>query len=742
MEEESGAYKILLDRSMYELFRQELDAETHLISEGLLKIEREKRVDKTIDSLMRATHSIKGAARVIQLEPIVQLAHAFEDGLTAIKKEELPISEGYIDILLKGVDILLELGKVPLEEVKEWCLKNLLISEFIKEVRSFPNKEIVTPYTPKQLIHQPELTSIQEERTLKVSSKRLNRLMGIAGEMAIESLWLQPFEKGLINIKNKLSTHSQTTKRLREALKETNLNEKAEERLTELQKEETIYREGLESSIADFEMFIRRHSSLSERLWGEIIDIRMRPLADGVKTFPRFVRDLSHELGKKAHLEISGEAIPVDRDILEKLEAPLLHLLRNAIDHGIEPPETRIKMGKAAEGMIKLESTQQAGMLFIKVTDDGQGIDVQSLREKIVRENLITAEVAKNLTTAEILDFLLLPGFTTASKVTEISGRGVGLNVVQTMLQTVGGTLRITSEKERYTTFTLQLPLTLSLIRSLLVEIGGEPYAFPLSRIDRALLMKKSEIKTCENKNYFHYEGKNIGLLFGNDLFEFPEENVDKETISIIILSDRTASYALAVDKFIGEKDLVVQEIDPLLGKIPGISSGAFMEDGSPLLIIDVEDLIRLIDQNLLQSSQGINNPEDREKKSIRKKRILVVDDSITVREVECRLLEAYGYEVHSAINGIDGCNALRMGNYDLVITDVDMPRMNGLEFVKMIKAEENLKKIPVIMVSYKDRSEDRKSGLEAGADHYLTKSSFHDETLLKAVIELIGNGK
>jgi two-component system sensor histidine kinase and response regulator WspE len=429
----------------------------------------------------------------------------------------------------------------------------------------------------------------------------------------------------------------------------------------------------------------------------------------------------------------------VDRDILERLEAPLTHLLRNAVDHGIESVAERLAAGKPAEGLVRLEAVHQGGMLSITVSDDGRGVDFERLRTKIVYKQLVSPDMAPQLTEAELIEFLFLPSFSTSDTVTELSGRGVGLNIVQNMIQEVGGSLRAVSKPGKGMTFYLQLPLTLSVIRTLLVEISGEPYALPLARIDRIAMVEPETIAVVENRQFFTIDGQNIGLVVGHQVLELPASSYDAKALPVIVISDRLSCYGLVVDRFLGERDLVVRPLDSRLGKVKNISAAALLEDGSPVLLLDVEDMVRSID-HLLANGQ-ISQISRRTERMVPKaqKRVLVVDDSITVREMERKLLQNKGYVVEVAVNGMDGWNALRTGNFNLVVTDIDMPRMNGIELIAQVKQHANLKSLPVIIVSYKDREEDRMRGLEVGADYYLTKSSFHDDTFLNAVRDLIG---
>jgi two-component system sensor histidine kinase and response regulator WspE len=324
------------------------------------------------------------------------------------------------------------------------------------------------------------------------------------------------------------------------------------------------------------------------------------------------------------------------------------------------------------------------------------------------------------------------------STVTDISGRGVGLDVVRDMLTLVRGTVRVSSQRGRGTRFHLQLPVTLSVARTLLAEIDGEPYAFPLAHIVRTVKLSRSTIDTLEGRQHFDIEGERIGLVSARQVLGADGTQAPGDDLSVIVLGRPPHRYALVVDRFLGERELVVQPLDRQLGKIPDIAAAALMEDGSPVLIVDVEDLIRSMDK--LAATGHVNRVRQAENgNEKRRKRVLVVDDSLTVRELERKLLGNHGYDVEVAVDGMDGWNAVRTGRFDLVVTDIDMPRMDGIELVTLINKDVNVKSVPVMVVSYKDRDEDRRRGLEAGAAYDLTKSSFHDETLVQAVVDLIG---
>lgn len=764
-----------LDPLMFNLFIVEIETQTRALNEGLIEFEKQTENNVLLESLMRAAHSIKGAARVVNLPLIVQLAHAMEDCFVAVQKKQTKLDSGKIDVLLNGVDLLASLANIPLEKFSAWMNeKKSLIHTLIQAISAYKQQETngkkIESASSSQEIKDPssfKSVSLSEEpitrlkntlienersdnqtslsntaahdRILRVTAQNMNRLMGLAGESLIESRWLYPFGSSLQKLKKTYNQLNRSFDNLREGLREESLTQKNQQFILDVQYKMNDCRVELSERLAELDHFIRRHASLSDRLYQEVINSRMRPFADGLEGFSRMVRDLARQLGKKVRLEIEGWSTPVDRDILEKLEAPLNHLIRNAIDHGIETPAKRQELNKNPEGVIKLEARHKGGALVITVSDDGRGIDIAKLREKIIDKKLANPEMVEQLTETELIDFLFLSGFSTSSEVTEISGRGIGLNIVQNFVQEVGGVVRVFFQPNKGISFHLQLPLTLSVIRALIVEISGESYAFPLARIDQAFLIKKEEIGVLENRQFFHYEGQNIGLISAWQVLDLKEPPLKLTFLPVIVLSDHLNCYGLVVDRLVGEKELVVQELDPRLGKISDISAGALMEDGTPVLIIDIEDIVRSID-NLLSGGRlkKLSYTEEAEGRKLRK-RVLVIDDSITVREVECRLLQNQGYEVETAVNGMDGWNAVRIGHYDLVITDIDMPRLNGIELVRLIKNDSRFRDLPIMIVSYKESKEDRIRGLEAGADYYLTKSSFHDTTLLDAVFDLIG---
>jgi len=742
--------------SMLELFRAEAEAQTAVLSDGLLGLERGAADARVLESLMRAAHSIKGAARIVNIPQIVSLAHVMEDVFVAAQAGRVQLQRAAVDVLLQGVDMLARLSKASESQIQTWeANPPPEVATMVKQVgeivpggsagKQNKSAQLVTANqsTPEPTAASTVPATVREpeapERVLRLNAENLNRLLGLAGESLVESRWLRPFSESLQRLKRMHTEVEETLEGLRDSLGAEPVSERAAAKMNELLLRNADARRFLAQRLEELDLYDRRSAHLSNRLYLEVLRTRMRPFSDGVSRFPRMVRDVANSLGKRVRFEVVGENTQVDRDILERLETPLAHLLRNAVDHGCEFPEARRAAGKPEEALIRLEARHSAGMLVVMVSDDGRGVDIERVRRVVVEKKLTSAAMADRMNEPELLEFLFLPGFTVKENVTEISGRGVGLDVVQNLVRNLRGSVRVSTHAEQGTRFQLQLPLTLSVLRTLLVEIAGEPYAIPLAQITHTLRLPRSAVNTLEGRHHFAFGGHQVGLLTTHQVLECGDFHSSAEEFCVVILGDRGVRHGLIVDQFLGERELVVQPLDPRLGKVKDINSAALMEDGSPVLIVDVEDLLRSIEKLIFSGAISVMDRDAAAKGDKRRKRILAVDDSLTVRELERKLLSGRGYDADVAVDGMDGWNAVRSGHYDLVITDVDMPRMDGVELTTLIKKDPQLKALPVMIVSYKDREEDRLRGLSAGADYYLTKGSFHDETLLQAVEDLIG---
>ncbi|WP_175898980.1 hybrid sensor histidine kinase/response regulator [Burkholderia vietnamiensis] len=781
--------------SLLELYREETRTQTQALSERLLVLEAREPDAAALDACMRAAHSLKGAARIVGVPPGVDIAGRMEECFVAAQAGAIALSAAHVDVLLAGVDLLLRVADpdappVSATEIDAFALA-LTSADAAQAVPVAPASAPVSaptsaapqrgydgavnepvdagaatpPHAAQPYVAQPYATSAhatpphatpppatdpphaaQAAATATAAMRRvradtLNRLLSLSGESLVESRWLKPFAESMLRVKRAQRDAARSLDLLYERFAD-DLDAGALASMNEVRHMLNDLQRALAERMDEFDRFERRSTHIAEQLYDEALQCRMRPFGDATRAYPRIVRDLARSLGKQVRFSIVGEGTQVDRDILDLLDAPLGHLLRNAIDHGVEPPDVRRARGKPADARVTLEARHSAGSLLVSVIDDGPGVDLDALRAAVVRQRLTDDETAARLSDAELLEFLLLPGFSMRDAVTDVSGRGVGLDAVQEMVRGVRGAVRIFNEPGVGMRFVLQLPLTLSVIRSLLVEVGGEPYAFPLAHVRRTLELAHDDIDVLEGQPHFPFDGRRAGLVAAHQLLDAGASDAARATTAVVVVGGEPELYGVAVDRFLGERMLVVQPLDSRLHKIQNIAAGALLENGDPVLIVDVEDLIRSVDKLVRGGQLATLSRDPQRALGERRRRVLVVDDSLTVRELERKLLEKRGYDVTVAVDGMDGWNAVRSDAFDLVVTDVDMPRMDGIELVMLIKGDPALKRVPVMIVSYKDRDEDRRRGLDAGADYYLAKSSFHDEALLDAVHDLIGDAR
>ncbi|WP_027595746.1 hybrid sensor histidine kinase/response regulator [Pseudomonas sp. LAIL14HWK12:I7] len=759
------------DASLLELFSLEAEAQTQVLSAGLMALERNPTQADQLEACMRAAHSLKGAARIVGVDAGVSVAHVMEDCLVAAQEGRLRLSAEHIDALLQGTDLLMRIA-TPGDAGAQATLPVFLAQmaslldpgaapASVPMAMAMPSPTAPVPTLPVEpLAMAPEPMDVDvelepaprrkagkragegAERVLRVTADRLNSLLDLSSKSLVETQRLKPYLATLQRLKRMHGQGMQALDGLRMQLEDSGQSSEVLEALAQTQRLLVETQQILQQQAADLDEFGWQASQRAQLLYDTALACRMRPFADVLAGQSRMVRDLGRSLGKPVRLVIEGEKTQVDRDVLEKLEAPLTHLLRNAVDHGIELPERRLLAGKAQEGVIRLRASHQAGMLSLELIDDGAGIDLERLRSAIVERAMSPADTVARMSEAELITFLFLPGFSLRDKVTEVSGRGVGLDAVQHMIRELRGSIELTQLAGQGCRFHLQVPLTLSVVRSLVVEVGGEAYAFPLAHIERTLEVTAEQIVQIEGRQHFWHEGRHIGLVAASQLLNRPAGQADESSLRVVVIREREQLYGVAVERLIGERVLVVMPLDPRLGKVQDISSGALLDDGSVVLIVDVEDLLRSVEKLLSTGSLERIERGNSGTRGLARKRILVVDDSLTVRELQRKLLGNRGYEVAVAVDGMDGWNALRGEDFDLLITDIDMPRMDGIELVTLVRRDQRLQSLPVMVVSYKDREEDRRRGLDAGADYYLAKASFHDDALLDAVVELIGGAQ
>jgi two-component system sensor histidine kinase and response regulator WspE len=789
------------DASLFELFTLEAEAQTQVLSAGLLALERNPTQADQLEACMRAAHSLKGAARIVGVNAGVSVSHVMEDCLVEAQEGRLHLKPEHIDALLMGTDMLMRIATPGASSVGQSdvdgyvalmtdlikpgarhailapsatpSMDDLLLANAQSLVESVQSAlgpaalsapssaqplpadlSLPVPSTPPAAVEGEDDSAPSKsgprrerhvteggERVLRVTAERLNNLLDLSSKSLVETQRLKPYLTAMQRVKRSQSGASRALDNL-EALLDASVDPDAQKMLEEARRLVSEAQHLLIQQTSDLDEFGWQATQRAQLLYDTALACRMRPFADVLVGQARMVRDLGRSLGKQVRLEIEGEKTQVDRDVLEKLEAPLTHLLRNAVDHGIESPEQRLANGKSAEGLILLKASHQAGLLVVELIDDGAGVDLERLRRSIIDRKLSPEDTAAQLSEEELLSFLFLPGFSMRDQVTEVSGRGVGLDAVQHMVRQLRGGVELVQRAGQGSCFHLEVPLTLSVVRSLVVEVGGEAYAFPLAHIERMRDVQADEIVQLEGRQHFWHEERHVGLVAASQLLNRPASQHGEDVLKVVVIRERDAVYGVAVERFIGERTLVVLPLDPRLGKVQDISAGALLDDGSAVLIIDVEDMLRSVEKLLNTGRLERIDRRNRQADHQARKRVLVVDDSLTVRELERKLLLGRGYEVAVAVDGMDGWNALRSEDFDLLITDIDMPRMDGIELVTLLRRDSRLQSLPVMVVSYKDREEDRRRGLDAGADYYLAKASFHDDALLDAVVELIGDAQ
>ena len=551
------------DASLLELFSLEAEAQTQVLNEGLLALERNPTQADQLEACMRAAHSLKGAARIVGVDAGVSVSHVMEDCLVSAQEGRLYLQREHIDALLQGTDLLMRIATpgntVTPQDIDAYVAHmNELLDPSAPTARVAPPEFDVSqlllmpePAAPEpaleapvqaqaepevvpEPVRRPQRLTESGERVLRVTAQRLNSLLDLSSKSLVETQRLKPFLVSLQRLKRMQSTNLRAMDTLNEQLKVTGISHEAVEALADARRILSESQHLLSEQTAELDEFCWQAGQRAQLLYDTALACRMRPFADVLVGQERMVRDLGRALGKQIRLEIEGEKTQVDRDVLEKLEAPLIHLLRNAVDHGIEPPEQRLLAGKPAEGLIRLRISHQAGLLVLELSDDGAGVDLDRLRRTIVERQLSTESTVAQLSEEELLTFLFLPGFSLRDTVTEVSGRGVGLDAVQHMVRLLRGAIVLEHTPQHGSRFHLEVPLTLSVVRSLVVEVADEAYAFPLAHIERMRDLQPDDIVQLEGRQHFWHEGRHVGLVAASQLLQRQPSQSDDETLKVV----------------------------------------------------------------------------------------------------------------------------------------------------------------------------------------------------------------
>lgn len=548
---------------------------------------------------------------------------------------------------------------------------------------------------------------------VRVRASKLAQLDGFVSELSLAKLRLDAFEDKLRLLAQDLEQHAEDPLAAATQVR----------RLARKFREERVH--------------VARAAKGLERL---AIDVRMRPVGRVFDSLPKEARDLARRLGKKVRTRIKGAQTELDRAILDGCRDPLLHIIRNTLDHGIEPPEERKAVGKPEEGLIDIEAAQDGGSVTITVRDDGRGIDPVKVRAAAVRKGVITAEVAARLSVDESVDLVFVPGFSTRDQVTDVSGRGVGMDIVKKNVESLKGEVRLRSRVGEGTEVTLRLPLTVLVSRVLFFRAGSTLVGVPTSAVESTAIVGTMDVGTFEGRPTVRHRGRSVPISKVTALLGLEDDGSENEAghaHRLAIVRHNEEALALSVTAFEGERSVVVKPLGWPLEHVRGTAGAVILGTGDTALLLHVPDLLTLSHEQTRAPSPA--KPAG-ERAAGRKRRVLIVDDSVITRQLERRILEGLGFDVELAVDGQDALRFLERGTVpDIVVTDVEMPRLDGLGLVRRLRKEGRTREVPVVIVSTRGADEDRRAGLEAGADAYIVKSEFDEKTLRATIDRLLG---
>lgn len=744
-------------------FRAELAEHVQTMTDGLLALEqhrvtgRERRT--TLEDTFRAAHSLKGAARAIGATVIEQLAHALEDVLAGMQQEALEPSPELFTTCYRALDAIqavqaaYEAGETAPPVLALQVLAELepFRTHKTPPARAAPAEELSPAATgPAQETAPPAPGPVPEE-TIRISVSKLDALMAHLSELFVTKIraeqrlvkirqlheFLAQWQKDWLSARSAFQSLSRQSK--------SNGHSQPGRDLVRLLDYTDISQERLRQMNALLGNLAREHANdvmhlalVIDQLEEEIKRARMLPLNTITGPFGRMVRDLAQAGGKEATLQIVGGETELDKQVLEQIKDPLIHLLRNAIDHGIEPPKQRKALGKPRCGTITLTAEQLGKEVVISVSDDGGGLALEAIRHAVAQHD---GSDAQALSEAELVEAIFRPGISTSQIITDISGRGIGLDVVRRNVEALQGRVLVEWTRDVGTTFTLILPLTLTSSRGLLVRTAGQLFAIPLNHVERILHIGLREIAPLEGRDTIRYAGRPLPLVWLDDVLELPRADIERDLsrIPVVILQAAGHSIAFVVDELAGEQEVVIKGLGRPLVRVGGVAGATVMGSGEVLVILNVADLIKL---GLRGERRPVRDdltgtPSPTETRA--RQRILIVDDSITTRTLEKNILEATGYTVQVAIDGQEALDVIAAeGPPDLIISDIVMPRVDGFELTRQIKGNPRTAHLPVILVTSLGSAEDKARGIEAGADAYIVKSAFEQTTLLETIEQLI----
>jgi two-component system, chemotaxis family, sensor kinase CheA len=743
-----------LMRQLLSTFKIEADEHIQAMNKLLLDSET-KSTGGTIDSsliedLFREAHSLKGAAGAVEALAVEAVAHAVETVFAAAKRREIKVTPALFDLLYEALDLIqssLESfvdGSRPkvdassllarLEQAAGLAAPEAKLKEFAQQAKPVERAAVESKATAGKKSGQ------TVEDTIRVSTRKLDSLMTHVEELLVAKIRTEQRLAELKDLKSFFGNWHKAWFKTRSAYD--TVRRASGEGLPELisflelnQQNLKHFQQETTRLMQDFSKDNMQMSVVTEDLQADIRRVRMLPVASIFDSYNRMVRDLSKQQGKQVKLIIEGSETELDKKVIEGIKDPLLHLLRNAIDHGIESPEARLAKGKSAQGKIWLRATQQGNGIVIEIEDDGQGLNVAKIKETAARKGLATEQELKILSEEEARYLIFQSGFSTAGSISNVSGRGVGMDVVKNNIEQLNGMIEIGPGASAGTKFMISLPLTLSTSRVLLVKSMGETYALPTSAVERIIRVDETEISTLGTKEAINIDGRCLSLVRLGELLELPQTTIEESAkLSVIILGAAEKRVAFVVDSLVGETEVVIKPLGKMMSRVRNVSGATILGTGEVVITLNVSDLIRSskVAGQVVTIGKHQGAVATSESKSV-----LVVDDSITTRILEKNILESAGYQVVLANDGIEALEALKSTPCDIIVSDIDMPRMNGLDLTVKIKRDQRFAEMPVILVTSLDSPADRERGLDAGADAYIVKHAFDQRSLLETIEQL-----
>ena len=695
-----------LSERLVSTFLVELEEHARAMERDVMALERAEGVPAQIyTSLFRSAHSLKGAARVIGLDAIETACHRFEEIVEALRDGRLSADAGLCQLLLSAADALSASGRLLAEKREGYgapLLKLLPKLATAVEIAPAPVRE-----EPAQLATMAMPAPKPQDATLRVTAAKLDALLAQDGELLV--------------VRRRAAGHAETVERLLQRVRDAQRENRGAAGLREIERELNGFSVQVASDAKALD-------DAAGKLSDEIRQVRMLPFAQACEGLDRVVRDLCSGGDKAVSFIVSGSDIGIDRSILQGLRDPLLHLVRNAVDHGIEPRHVRSAAGKNPTGRVSVSASLSGPQVIVKVRDDGRGIDMDAVNAQAQKRGLLPSSPGHEH------DVLFAPGFSTLSSVSTISGRGIGLDVVRSQIEEMRGAISLVSEPGRGVEFTLALPLTLTSIRGLLIGCGEQIFALDSTMVRGLRRVSPENVRVVEGRSVLVGEGKPLPLAQLSALLGLAAPPPrDGEQMRVVLLGAGVAQAAIAVDALYDEDDLTVRNLGHRFGRLANVSGGTILPDGRVSLILHAGDLIAGALEGKVHPPATLAKPV-----SEAKKRLVIAEDSMTTRTLIKAILENAGYEVEAAADGAQAWRLVETNGADLVVADVEMPYMNGFELTETIRASARHSDTPVILLTALETDRDKTRGLSAGANAYLLKSGFDQRDLLAAIREMI----